>query len=95
MEGRRDMEDARFIRGRCWWLVPRLASRELSRRGIGRSILAAYGDAVVPQITEAMGRAMVQVETASEFNRIGGHIDLVNSRECDLTGTWSSVTRKG
>jgi DNA (cytosine-5)-methyltransferase 1 len=29
-----------------------------SRRGLGRAILAAYGDAVVPQITEAIGRSI-------------------------------------
>lgn len=33
-------------------------SRKLKTTGVGRNILAAYGDAVVPQITEAIGRAV-------------------------------------
>jgi deoxyribodipyrimidine photolyase-like uncharacterized protein len=55
---------------------------------------AAYGDAVVPQITEAIGRAMVQFEAAPEFNRIGATLTMVNSRECDLTSTWPAVIWK-
>jgi DNA (cytosine-5)-methyltransferase 1 len=34
-----------------------------SRRGIGRACLAAYGDAVVPQITEAIGRVVRRIDT--------------------------------
>jgi hypothetical protein len=37
-----------------------------SRRGIGRAILAAYGDAVVPQVTEAIGRTIRRVDRARE-----------------------------
>lgn len=33
-----------------------------SRRGLGRSILAAYGDAVVPAIIEAIGRVVRRAE---------------------------------
>ena len=33
-----------------------------SRRGLGRACLAAYGDAVVPEITEAIGRAIVRID---------------------------------
>jgi DNA (cytosine-5)-methyltransferase 1 len=35
-----------------------------SRRGIGRACLAAYGDAVLPQITEAIGRAIKSLDRA-------------------------------
>lgn len=37
-----------------------------SRRGIGRACLAAYGDAVVPQVTEAIGRTIRRVDRARE-----------------------------
>lgn len=38
-------------------------SRALAaRRGIGRACLAAYGDAVVPAITEMIGRAILAIE---------------------------------
>jgi hypothetical protein len=33
-----------------------------SRRGIGRACLAAYGDAVVPEIAEAIGRVVMRLD---------------------------------
>lgn len=35
-----------------------------SRRGFGRASLAAYGDAVVPQVTEAIGRVVRRLDAA-------------------------------
>jgi hypothetical protein len=69
----------------------RISEALASHRGLGRAVLAAYGDAVVPQITEAIGRAMVQFEATPEFNRIGATLTMVNSRECDLTSTWPAA----
>ena len=44
---------------------------EASRRGLGRAVLAAYGDAVVPQITEAIGRVVKNlVGSVVESDRI-------------------------
>lgn len=40
-----------------------------SRRGLGRSILAAYGDAVVPQITEVIGRILIRAEGESDVRK--------------------------
>ena len=41
-----------------------LSARVASSRGTAGAIVAAYGDAVVPQITEAIGRAILRVESA-------------------------------
>lgn len=42
-----------------------LSARLAARRGIGRACLAAYGDAVVPAITEAIGRAILALDVGS------------------------------
>lgn len=41
-----------------------------SRRGLGRSMLAAYGDAVVPQITEAIERCLILMEVGGRGRQL-------------------------
>lgn len=47
-----------------------LSAALASRRGVGRACLAAYGDAVVPQITEAIGRVVMALEFGIRSGRI-------------------------
>ena len=45
-------------------------SRALAaRRGIGRACLAAYGDAVIPAITEAIGRTILMLDADTNMTR--------------------------
>lgn len=65
-----------------------------SRRGIGRACLAGFGDAVIPQITEAIGRTILTVdrllsdraailEQMARAESLGAGADRLRGRICE------------